>query len=77
LEYADRRIFFEMPSRLAAARYDGPLDVLLEAEAVDGPAAFPAGILDSLRRALRCDAASYREWTAAPATSRLHLLTPR
>jgi hypothetical protein len=53
-----------MALRLAASRYDGLLDVLLEAEAVDGPAAFPPRFLDSLRRALGCDAAHYREWTA-------------
>jgi hypothetical protein len=52
-----------MPVRLAASRYDGLLSVLLDAETVDGAAAFPPHVLDSFRRALSCDAASYREWT--------------
>jgi len=53
-----------MPLTLSTSRYEALLGVLLEAEAVDGAAAFPPSFLDPLRRALGCDAASYRTWTA-------------
>jgi DNA-binding CsgD family transcriptional regulator len=51
-------------SRLSASRYDLLLDLLLEAEAVDGHARYPPQFVESLRLALGCEAATYREWTA-------------
>ena len=49
--------------RMRADRYEALLDFLLEAVAVEGTAPFPPHVLAGLRRVVRCDAVSYREWS--------------
>jgi DNA-binding CsgD family transcriptional regulator len=48
---------------MLADRYEALLDVLLEAVSVEDAAPFPPDVLAGLRRVVRCDAVSYREWS--------------
>ena len=48
---------------IRADRYEALLDFLLEAVAAEGAAPFPARVLAGMRRVVRCDAISYREWS--------------
>ena len=49
---------------MRADRQDVLLDFLLEAVADEGTTPFPADVLAGLRRVVRCEAVSYREWSA-------------
>jgi DNA-binding CsgD family transcriptional regulator len=46
-----------------ADRYEAMLDFLLEAVSDEGTTPFPPDVLAGLRRVVRCDAVSYREWS--------------
>jgi DNA-binding CsgD family transcriptional regulator len=48
---------------MRADRYEALLDFLLEAVSVEGATPFPRQVLAGLRRVVRCDAVSYREWS--------------
>jgi DNA-binding CsgD family transcriptional regulator len=48
---------------MRADRHEALRDFLLEAVADDGTAPFPANVLASMRRVLRCEAVSYLEWS--------------
>lgn len=48
---------------MRAGRREALLDFLLEAIAVEGTMPFPVQVLAGLRRVVRCDAVSYREWS--------------
>jgi DNA-binding CsgD family transcriptional regulator len=48
---------------MRADRREALLDFLLEAVADEGTAPFPANVLAGLRRVVRCEAVSYREWS--------------
>jgi DNA-binding CsgD family transcriptional regulator len=45
--------------RLSESDYRSVLDVLHEAEAIDGPIPFPGPVLDALRRLVPCDVVAY------------------
>jgi hypothetical protein len=49
--------------RMGADRRGALLDFLLEAVADEGTTPFPANVLASLRRVVRCEAVSYFEWS--------------
>ena len=49
---------------MRADRHDVLLDFLLEAVADESTTPFPANVLAGLRRAVRCEAVSYMEWSA-------------
>ena len=44
-------------------RHEALLDFLLEAVADEGTTPFPANVLAGMRRVVRCEAVSYREWS--------------
>jgi DNA-binding CsgD family transcriptional regulator len=48
---------------MRADRYEAMLDFLLDAVSDEGAATFPPHVLAGLRRVVRCDAVSYREWS--------------
>ena len=48
---------------MRADRQDALVDFLLEAVADEGTTPFPATVLAGLRRVVRCEAVSYREWS--------------
>ena len=48
---------------MRAERYEAMLDFLLEAVSDEGTEAFPADVLTSMRRVVRCETVSYREWS--------------
>ena len=48
---------------MRADRHDALLDFLLEAVADEGTTPFPASVLAGLRRVVRCEAVSFREWS--------------
>jgi DNA-binding CsgD family transcriptional regulator len=48
---------------MRADRYEAMLDFLLEAAAVEGAETFPPHVLAGLRRVVRSETASYREWS--------------
>jgi DNA-binding CsgD family transcriptional regulator len=48
---------------MRADRYEALLDFLLHAVSDEGTAAFPPDVLAGLRRVVRCEAVSYREWS--------------
>ena len=47
---------------MRADRYEALLDFLLEAVSDEGTTPFPAHVLDGMRRVVRCETVSYREW---------------
>ena len=49
--------------RVRADRYEALLDFLLDAMSDEDTTLFPAHVLDGMRRVVRCDAVSYREWS--------------
>ena len=49
--------------RMRADRREALLDFLLEAVADEGTTPFPANVLAGMRRVVRCEAVSYREWS--------------
>ena len=48
---------------MRADRYEALLDFLLEAVSDQGTTPFPAHVLDGMRRVVRCETVSYREWS--------------
>jgi DNA-binding CsgD family transcriptional regulator len=48
---------------MRAGRYEALLDFLLEAVSDQGTTPFPAHVLDGMRRVVRCETVSYREWS--------------
>ena len=48
---------------MRADRHEALLDFLLEAVADEGTTPFPANVLAGMRRVVRCEAVSYREWS--------------
>jgi DNA-binding CsgD family transcriptional regulator len=48
---------------MRADRREALLDFLLEAVADEGTTPFPANVLAGMRRVVRCEAVSYREWS--------------
>ena len=48
---------------MRADRYEALLDFLLEAVSDEGTTPFPAHVLDGMRRVVRCETVSYREWS--------------
>ena len=48
---------------MRADRYEALLDFLLEAVSDEGITPFPAHVLDGMRRVVRCETVSYREWS--------------
>jgi DNA-binding CsgD family transcriptional regulator len=48
--------------QMRADRYEAVLDFLLEAVSNQGTTPFPAHVLAGLRRVVRCETVSYREW---------------
>jgi integrase len=48
--------------RMRADRREAVLDFLLEAVADESTAAFPVDVLAAMRRVVRCETVSYREW---------------
>ena len=49
--------------RMRADRYEALLGFLLEAVSDEGTTPFPAHVLDGMRRLVRCETVSYREWS--------------
>ena len=49
--------------RMRADRYEALLDFLLEAVSDEGTTPFPAQVLAGMRRVVRCETVSYREWS--------------
>src|SRR5215469_13771747 len=49
--------------RVRADRYEALLDFLLDAMSDEDTTLFPAHVLAGMRRVVRCDAVSYREWS--------------
>jgi DNA-binding CsgD family transcriptional regulator len=50
-------------AKMRPDRYEAMLDFLLEAVSDEGAAAFPPDVLAGLRRVVRCETVSYREWS--------------
>jgi DNA-binding CsgD family transcriptional regulator len=56
-------VFFGEVVRMRADRGEALLDFLLEAVAEEDTAAFPKHVLAGMRRVVRCETVSYREWS--------------